>query len=321
MEKNFIYMKKEKMSHVLVTGGAGYLGSVLVPMLLMANHDVTVIDNFRYGQSSLMGCCHHRKLSILNQDIRLNSEYHDWVKVADVIIPLAAMVGAPVCDKNRAEAFSVNTNAIEDLCRVTRPDQTILYPMSNSGYGTGGEAECTEESPLLPISVYGKSKVLAEKAVLAHPRGVSFRFATLFGCSPRMRLDLLVNDFVHRAVRDRSIILFEPNFRRNFLHVRDAASAFLFAINHQDQMAGQVYNVGLSSANLTKSQLCEYISQHVKGFTWHIGDGKDPDQRNYVVSNAKIEALGWKPRYTLNDGIRELLKGYAMPLENNYRNA
>lgn len=312
---------------ILVAGGAGYLGSVLVPMLLQRNHEVTVIDNFRYNQTSLMPWCWHPCLTIINRDVVRIA--HDFlVKNADVIIPLAALVGAPLCDKDPTAAITVNTRSIEALCSVATPDQIILYPMTNSGYGMGGEAECTEESPLCPISIYGQSKVEAERAVLAHPKGVSFRFATLFGCSPRMRLDLLVNDFVHRAVRDKALTLFEGGFRRNYLHVRDAARVFLFALENELQplpanLFGQAFNVGLSSANLTKRELCEKIAEHVPGFVWHEATtGEDPDKRDYIVSNAKIEALGWRPLYTLDDGIRELIKGFSMPMEDGrYRNA
>ncbi len=325
------------MSKILVTGGGGYLGSVLVPMLLEQGHEVTVIDIFQHKQPSLMAWCHHPNLKIICDDIRdvTSSLLYD----IDVIIPLAALVGAPLCDRDPIIAFNINTAVIEQICNIARSDQTILFPMTNSGYGTGGEAECTEESPLLPISIYGQSKVAAEKAVLAHPRGISFRFATLFGCSPRMRLDLLVNDFCHRAVRDHSLTLFEGNFRRNYLHVRDAASVFLFALDNvwkyrkptlgaapeainADFMFGQAYNVGLSSANLNKRELCKKIAEHVPGFVFHESAvGTDPDKRDYIVSNAKIEALGWRPQCSLDDGIKELIKGFAMPLENNYRNA
>ena len=324
--------------NILCTGGAGYLGSVLVPLLLQNGHNVTVLDNFRYRQPSLMSWCFHPRLTLINSDVRHNN-FQYLLDQAEVIIPLAALVGAPLCDKDPVTARAVNTYVIESLCSAASRDQTILYPMTNSGYGTGGEAECTEESPLLPVSLYGKSKVEAERAVLAHPRGVSFRFATLFGCSPRMRLDLLVNDFVYRAVRDKSLTLFEGSFRRNYLHVRDAARVFLFALDNvwryrkvdeggssemrnMDQMFSQAYNVGLSAANLTKRELCAKIAEHVPGFIWHeAATGEDLDKRDYVVSNAKIEALGFRPQFSLDDGIRELVKGFSMPLENDYRNA
>lgn len=306
---------------ILCTGGAGYLGSVLIPMLLHHQHHVTVVDNFQHKQPSLMAWCHHPNLTLINGDVRFG---YPSISTADIIIPLAALVGAPACDKDPDAAYGINSAAIFDLCNTAFSHQTILFPMTNSGYGTGGETKCTEESPLEPISIYGQSKVAAEKAVLAHPRGISFRFATLFGCSPRMRLDLLVNDFCYRAVKDRSLTLFEGGFRRNYLHVRDAARVLLFALEDgiRSYMFGQAYNVGLSSANLTKRGLCDKIAEHVPGFVYHESAvGEDPDKRDYVVSNAKIEALGWKPKYSLDDGIKELIKGYTMPLDSVYRNA
>lgn len=318
---------------IIVTGGAGFLGAILVPMLLERGHDVTVIDNFRYGQTSLMACCHHPNLKIINRDVRIitgskgflgSMKSYPPISDADIIIPLAALVGAPVCDKDPDVAYRINSGAISDVCNTAYSYQTILYPMTNSGYGIGTETECTEKSELLPISIYGKSKVAAETLVLSHPRGISFRFATLFGCSPRMRLDLLVNDFTYRAVKDKALTLFEGGFRRNYLHVRDAARAFVFAIENAEKlkMFRQAYNIGLSSANLTKRELCAKIAEHVPDFVYHESAvGTDPDKRDYVVSNAKIEALGWKPQYTLDDGIQELIKGYQMPLESEYRNA
>jgi nucleoside-diphosphate-sugar epimerase len=311
------------MSKILVTGGAGYLGSVLIPMLLERGHDVTVLDNFRHKQPSLMSWCHNPRLSIVNGDVSQVDKV--FFRQADIVIPLAALVGAPLCSREPWTARTVNTSEIKFLCSNARPDQVILFPMTNSGYGAGvGEAECTEDSPLTPISLYGQSKVQAEQAVLIHPQGVSFRFATLFGCSPRMRLDLLVNDFTYRAVRDRALTLFEGSFRRNYLHVRDAAELFLFAIENAEskKMFGQAYNAGLSSANLSKRELCAKIAEHVPGFVWNeAAVGEDPDKRDYIVSNAKLEALGWRPQNTLDDGIRELVKSFAMPLESDYRNA
>jgi nucleoside-diphosphate-sugar epimerase len=321
MAKNRRNSGRPKYMRILCTGGAGYLGSVLVPMLLERHHEVTVIDNFQHRQPSLLAWCAHPRLTILNGDVR--SDIRKPIQTADVIIPLAALVGAPLCDKDPISTMDINTHAIEQLLYWAREEQIVLFPMTNSGYGTGGENECTEESPLNPVSLYGKSKVSAERAVLHHPRSVSFRFATLFGCSPRMRLDLLVNDFVHRAVHDRALTLFEGGFRRNYLHVRDAARAFLFAIEYAEskQMYGNAFNVGLSSANLTKRELCEKIAEHIPGFIYHESTiGKDPDRRDYVVSNAKIERLGWLPQYTLDNGIRELITGFTMPLGSIYKN-
>ena len=302
---------------VLVTGGAGYLGAALVPALLDAGHDVTVLDSFRHGVPSLAACCHHPRFALVRGDAH-GGELKRLVAKADAIIPLAALVGAAACDRDPTAAITTNENAIDALYRAASREQLILYPNTNSGYGAGGAAECTEDTPLQPLSLYGSLKAHAEAIVLEHPHGVSFRFATLFGASPRMRLDLLVNDFVYRAVRDRALTLFEGGFRRNYLHVRDAASAFVFALEaeHYKSMAGYAFNVGLSDANLTKRALCQRIQRHVPDFCWFESPiGEDPDQRDYVVSNARIEATGWRPRHSLDDGITELVKLYQMPFE------
>lgn len=306
-----------------MTGGAGFVGSVLVPMLLQEGHEVTVVDTFVHGVPSLAAHVWKRDLTVLCEDAR-SCRVLDMVQDYDVVIPLAAIVGAPACDRDPLGAVTVNQIAVEDLVKAARPDQIIIFPCTNSGYGLGGEAECTEESPLTPVSEYGRAKVAAERAVLAHPGGISLRLATLFGVSPRMRLDLMVNDFVYRAVHDKALVLFEPHFRRNFLHVRDAAQAFVFAMRHYDRMAGRAHNVGDTRANMTKSQLADLIASEVPGFVaMESPIGEDPDKRDYVVSNARIEALGWLPMFTLRDGVRELVRAYrAMPYERTqWRNA
>lgn len=304
---------------VLITGGAGYLGSVLTMHLLSHGYQVTVVDNFRHGVPSLLAFCSNRNLEIVNKDCRHCILEHS--AKADVLIPLAAVVGAPACDRDIFAAEDTNLEAVRTLCGLASNDQTIIYPNTNSGYGTGGAGPCHENDPINPLSLYAQTKAEAESIVLSHPRGVSLRFATLFGCSPRMRLDLLVNDFVYRAVRDRSLTLFEPHFRRNYLHVRDAARVFEFAIEHAGEMCGKAFNAGLSSANLSKHQLCEKIREHLPDFTWTVApNGKDPDQRDYLVSNARLEALGWRPMYPLDVGIEELIRAFqAMPFEG-YRN-
>lgn len=308
---------------VLVTGAAGYLGAVLVPALLSAGHRVIALDNFCHGVPSLAACCANPYLELIRGDARNNTLLRKLMPQADVIIPLAALVGASACDRDLTATITTNTSAIKALCYEASRNQLILFPSTNSGYGIGSQAECTEDTPLNPISLYGRSKKQAEEAILEHPNGISFRFATLFGASPRMRLDLLVNDFVYRAVRDRSLTLFEGEFRRNYLHVRDAADVFLFMINYaQEHTAGydHVFNVGLSNANLTKRELCKCITQHVPGFVWNESPtGEDPDKRDYVVSNARIEAIGWRPKYLLDDSIVELIKLCQMPFES-YRN-
>lgn len=297
------------MSSVLITGGAGYLGSVLVEELLWKGHDVTVLDNFMYGQSSLLGLCQNEQLWIQRGDV-CNSVTMDSLAY-DVLIPLAAIVGAPACERNERTAIAVNYDAVEEAVERAS-DKMIIYPNTNSGYGTGDW--CTEETPLKPLSLYGHTKQLAEEAVLK-AGGVSLRFATLFGASPRMRTDLMVNDFVLRAVMDRSLVLFEPHFRRNFLHVRDAAAVFAHVIEHYATMRGQVYNAGLSSANLTKAQLCEAIRLRVPDFTWSVVENRtDTDKRDYLVCNEKLERTGWSATRDIDYGIRELIRAYQMPV-------
>jgi nucleoside-diphosphate-sugar epimerase len=298
---------------ILVTGGAGYIGSILVPRLLAAGHAVTVLDNFRYRQTSLLDCCADPRLSIVRGDCRDEATLRPLAAAADAIVPLAALVGAPACDADRTAAATTNLDAVRTLLALRSPSQPLVFPCTNSGYGVGQEDRfCTEETPLRPLSLYGRTKVDAERAVL-EAGGVSLRLATVFGVSPRMRLDLLVNDFVHRAVTDRFLVLFEGHFKRNYLHVRDAADAFVHALDRFDAMGGQCYNVGRSDANLSKRELCERIQRHVPAFSFvEAPVGKDPDQRNYVVSNEKIERTGYRAARSLDDGIVELLKAYAV---------
>ena len=309
-------------SHILVTGGAGYLGSVMVPELLNAGHKVTVLDSFRYGQNSLAHVCHHPDFEVVRGDIRLENTVLPLMRKADVIIPLAALVGAPLCARDPIGATSTNRDAILTMLKHASRDQAILMPTTNSAYGTGDENNfCTEESPLRPISQYAIEKVEVEKHLLDHPGAISFRLATVFGMSPRMRTDLLVNDFTYRAVYDRFVVLFESSFKRNYLHVRDVARVFMHAIENFDRMKGDIYNVGLSDANVSKKELCEAIQKHVPDFVFlEAPIGKDPDQRNYIVSNQKVESTGFKPAYSLDFGIRELIKGYTMISNNKYGN-
>jgi nucleoside-diphosphate-sugar epimerase len=303
------------MSHrILVTGGAGYLGSTLVPELLAAGHQVTVLDNFMYSQNSLAHVCHHPAFEVVRGDVRTEDTVLPLLKKADIVIPLAAYVGAPLCDRDPVGATTTNHDAIVTMLKRVSKHQRILMPTTNSAYGTGdANNHCTEESPLRPISRYAIEKVKVEKALMQHPAATSLRLATVFGMSPRMRIDLLVNDFTYRAVHDRFVVLFEAHFKRNYLHVRDVARAFLHAIDNYEKTNAQIFNVGLSDANVSKKELCQAIQKHVPAFTFiEAPIGKDPDQRNYVVSNAKIEATGYRPQVSLDAGIRELVKGYAM---------
>ena len=309
-------------TNILVTGGAGYLGSTMVPELLAAGHNVTVVDNFMYHQNSLAHVCHHPRFDAVRGDVRIESVMLPLIKKADIIIPLAALVGAPLCARDPIGASTTNHDALMMVLKNVSRHQRILMPTTNSAYGTGDEDNfCTEESPLRPISLYAIEKVKVEKELMLHPNAISFRLATVFGMSPRMRIDLLVNDFTYRAMHDRFVVLFEGSFKRNYIHVRDVARAFIHGIDNYEQMNGQVYNVGLSNANVSKKELCEIIRQQLPDFTFiEAPIGKDPDQRNYVVSNAKIEATGFKPAYSLGSGIQELIKGYTMIRNTKYGN-
>lgn len=307
---------------IVVTGGAGYIGSVLVPLLLSEGHSVTVVDNFVYNQSSLLDCCFDKRLTIIRGDARDERLMAELVPQADAILPLACLTGAPICAREPETAAAVNRDAVRMIAERMSRDQMIVFPCTNSGYGIGqDDIFCDERTPLKPISLYGRLKVEIESYLLDGGNAVTFRFATLFGISPRMRLDLLVNDFTYRAVADRFIVLFEPHFKRNYLHVRDAARAFSHALTNYDRMKGRAFNVGLSDANLSKWELCEVIREYVPEFYFTAAEvGKDPDQRNYVVSNRRIEATGFKPAVGLGAGIEELIKGYQIIRRNQFSN-
>ena len=308
--------------NILVTGGAGYLGSIIVPDLLSAGHKVTVLDNFMFQQASLNHVCNSPNFSIVKGDIRLENVMSPLLKNADVVIPLAALVGAPLCGLDPVGATTINHDAITLMIKLLSKEQIVLMPTTNSAYGTGDENNfCTEESPLRPISQYAKEKVGIEKELMQRENAISFRLATVFGMSPRMRIDLLVNDFTYRAVNDRFVVLFESYFKRNYVHVRDVSLAFQHAIRNFEKMKGNIYNVGLSEANVSKKELCEIIQKQVPDFVFIDAPvGKDPDQRNYIVSNDKIEATGYKTSMTLDAGIAELIKGYTMIKNSRYGN-
>lgn len=299
---------------VLVTGGAGYIGSVLVPVLLQRGYQVTVVDRFMYGQSSLLDVCHDPHLEIVRGDVRDRALMERVIPDQDLLIPLAALVGAPLCARHPDEAVGVNVGALKTLLELRTSDQLIIYPTTNSGYGIGqGDMACTEDTPLRPISLYGQTKCEAEQRVLDGGNAITLRLATVFGVSPRMRLDLLVNDFTYRAVTDGFLVLFQAQFKRNYIHVRDVAAAFGHCIDYFASMRNQPYNLGLSDANLSKLELCQLIKGFVPHFYFMEAPlAEDPDQRNYIVSNERIEATGFKPRYSLDDGIRELIKAYQV---------
>jgi len=308
--------------NILVTGGAGYLGSTMVPDLLSAGHKVTVLDNLMFKQTSLNHVCINPNFSFVRGDIRVESVIAPLMKKADVIIPLAALVGAPMCTQDPVGATTINHDAITLMIKLLSKEQIVLMPTTNSAYGTGDENNfCTEESPLRPISQYAIEKVGIEKELMQHENTVSFRLATVFGMSPRMRIDLLVNDFTYRAIYDGFVVLFESHFKRNYIHVRDVSRVFQHTLNNYDKMKGQIYNVGLTDANVSKWELCEHIQKQVPNFSFlEAPVGKDPDQRNYIVSNAKIEATGFKPTYSLDMGIADLIKGYTMIKNTRYGN-
>ena len=307
---------------ILVTGGAGYIGSVLVPSLLNAGHDVTVVDSFMYGQTSLLDCTVSPKLKLVRGDVRDSRIISPLVSEADVVLPLACLTGAPLCDKDPIAAKGVNHDAVRMIAEQLSPRQRMIFPSTNSGYGVGEAGiHCTEDTPLRPVSLYGKLKVELEKYLLDRGTFVTFRFATLFGTSPRMRLDLLVNDFTYRAAVDKFVVLFEPHFKRNYLHVRDGARAFEHTMEHYEEMRGKPFNVGLSDANISKWELCGVIAKYVPGFTYLVAEvGKDPDQRNYIVSNDRIEETGYKTSIGLEAGVQELLRGYQIVRRNQFSN-
>lgn len=307
---------------ILITGGAGYLGSIMTPLLLSKGHEVTVIDRLLFRQQPLLDVCADPKFRFIRADVRDDEVMKREVAVHDVIIPLAALVGAPACKLDPVTAKQVNLDNVRTLLDMVSDSQMLLYPNTNSGYGIGEKDKyCDETSPLRPISLYGRHKVEVEQMLLDRGNCVTFRLATVFGASPRMRMDLLVNDFTYRAFSDRFIVLFEAGFKRNYIHVRDVARAFAHAIENYDTMKGEPYNVGLSDANLSKLELCQKIREHLPDFHIFESDiGKDPDQRDYIVSNAKIEATGFSPEHSIDSGIEELIKVYSILTVNPYRN-
>ena len=308
---------------VLVTGGAGYLGSVLCEQLLQAGYRVTVIDSLLYSQHSLFHLCAHPGFDFCFGDVRDERQMSRLIADADLLIPLAAIVGAPACDRDPASATSVNLGAVQMLNRLRSRHQLVIYPTTNSGYGTkSGGIRCTEDTPLEPISTYGKMKAQAEAELLQSKNVITLRLATVFGMSPRMRLDLLVNHFVYAAVNDGYLILFEKDFKRNYIHIRDVADCFVHCIKNTNAMVNRCYNVGLDTANLSKEELALKVKQYVPELYLHAAAvGEDPDKRNYIVSNQRLRTAGFEARRTLDEGIQELLKGYRMLARSPLKNA
>lgn len=307
---------------VFITGGAGYLGSILCEHLLDAGYTVTVLDSLMYGQNPLFHLCANPSFEFICGDARDESCIKQHVKKNDVLIPLAAIVGAPACDRDPQLATSVNLEAVRMINRLRSHDQLVVFPNTNSGYGTKlNSTVCTEETPLEPITLYGRTKVQAEKELLGSPNTVTLRLATVFGMSPRMRLDLLVNHFVYAAVTDGYLVIFERDFKRNYIHIRDVADCFIHCMKNSGRMAGKAYNVGLDSANLSKGELALKVREQVPSLFIHFSEiGSDPDKRNYIVSNQRLREAGFEARRSLDDGIKELLKGFRMLPRSAFKN-
>ncbi len=309
-------------SRILITGAAGYLGSVLCEVLLREGFGVVAVDNLFYGEANLFHLCSHPDFHFVRADARDEKAVRPLLRDVDAIIPLAAMVGVGACDRDPLMARSINLDAITLLERIRSKEQLMIFPTTNSGYGTqSGELNCTEETPLQPISLYGEVKAAAEKLLLKAPQTICLRLATVFGMSPRMRLDLLVNHFVLAAVTDGTLTIFEKDFKRNYVHIRDVADCFVHCLRERDRMIGRTFNVGLDAANLSKGELAMKVKEHVPGFYVHYAEiGSDPDKRNYIVSNQRLREAGFEARRSLDDGIRELLQGYRMLGRQRFKN-
>lgn len=310
------------MERILISGGGGYIGSRLVPELLRQKYKVTVLDNFMYGQNSLLDCCDNKNFEVIRGDCRDEKILEKAMDGMDIIIPLAAIVGFPAADADTTATISTNLEAIKTILKFRDKKQKILMPNTNSGYGIGQKDKfCTEETPLNPVSLYGRTKCESERNILESGNAISFRLATVFGASNRMRTDLLVNDFVYRAINDSAVVVFGGHATRNYIHILDVVDTFIYGIRNWESMKDNVYNVGLSSANLSKLELCEKIKKHLPKFVYMEAEiGEDPDKRDYLISNAKLENKGWCARRSIDDGIKELIKVYQIIKNNKYGN-
>lgn len=299
---------------ILITGGAGYIGSVITKLFLEKGHQVTVLDSLMHRQPSVLSLCSYKSFDFVFGDVRDFQLMQQLAKDQDVIVPLAAIVGVKACDIDPWSAKSVNLEAIQLLISILSPNQLVVYPTTNSGYGTkSGDICCTEDTPLEPISLYGKTKVQAEQELLSLQNIITLRLATVFGVSPRMRWDLLVNNFVYNALKHQYLVIFEQDYKRNFVHIQDVADCFLFCTEHWDAMAGRSYNLGLDSANMSKGDLAHLIQRYIPSTYIHFASyGSDPDKRNYIVSNQRLRSVGFEAKRTIDDGINELIKGYHL---------
>jgi len=321
--ERIIIFKLMKKKNILITGAAGYLGSIIATKLVNLGHIVTAVDIIKYDKNSLSHLFYFDNFKFLKEDVTEEKVVKKIVKNQDFIIPLAALVGAPLCEKFKKNTLKTNVGSIEILLKFIKKNQKIIYPTTNSGYGVGEKNKfCDETSPLRPVSLYGTTKVKAEELIFKRGNSICFRLATVFGYSYRMRTDLLVNNFVERAIKTKKLEIFEPNFRRNYIHVKDIVDAFVFAIDNFEKLKNNIYNLGLSSANITKIQLAKKIKKYTKDLEINIiKNRKDPDKRDYFVSNKKIEKHGFKAKVTLDSGIKELIKIFNycdIKFKNNY---